>query len=259
MEKTGVEVEGISSDLLLGEPLANYPSDRLPGLIVAVVVMGITGLAVTFGLGSQPYDWAPLLAMIIMGVVTGLVAWYVLHRWNREIILFQHGFTYREGSHTVEFFYAEIDSIRLRAEQRAYFGGLMRRNLYQFTVFTKQGETFTITNLYRRTAELGTRLQERVNQHLRVNLSRRLMQGEPLRFSDTLRLSLNGLHESGRDLPWDRFGGYRVHNRALTILDRDQQNWFSLPLWEYDNITILVELLREKLPINLIPPTAAQE
>src|SRR5690606_17619332 len=108
----------------------------------------------------------------------GLAAgWYVLHGWNREIILYEGGFSYREGSRTVYFRYEEIAGIRLRAERLAYFGGVIRRDRYRFVVTSWQGDRFVITNLYRRAAELGTRLTEQVNRVLQPAISRRLAAG----------------------------------------------------------------------------------
>lgn len=243
-----VDLEGVTADVLLGAPLANYPSDRLRPLILAGVLIGGGGLIVSATVGTLPQAWSPFLAMAIMAGITAGVGWMLLHRWNREIILFEHGFTYREGSNTAEFFYSEIDSIRLRAERRAYFGGRIRRDVFRFTVYSIRGESFTLTNLYRRTAELGGRLQEKVNAVLRPTIARRLEAGEPIRFGDTLRLSQGGLHESGRDLAWGEYGGYRIADRLLVLLDRGGAAWVAVPLMDVDNIAILVELLRDKIP-----------
>jgi hypothetical protein len=176
-----------------------------------------------------------------------VLGWYVLHIWNREIILYERGFSYREGSNTVFFLYGEIASIRLRAERMVYFG-VLRRNLYRFTVTTRQDERFTITNLYRRAAELGSRLTEQINRVLQPEIARRLAKGEAVAFGDTLTLSANGLHEDGRDLSWAQFGGYQIGGRKLALLDARGEVWYALPLSQVDNITLLLELLRERRP-----------
>ena len=234
----------IAPDPLLGQALAHFPSDRLRPLIIA----GLLGAPVALMLGLTTAQivewWGPVLTVVIIALVTLALGWYILHVWNREIVLYERGFSYREGSETVFFRYEEIASIRLRAERLAYFGGLLRRNVYRFTVTTTEAERFTITNLYRRADELGTRLTERINRALGPKIAQRLADGQAVPFSDSLTVSDKGLRENGRDLAWSAFGGYRLGGSKLTLLDADGAVWYAVPLPEVDNITLLLELLR---------------
>jgi uncharacterized membrane protein YobD (UPF0266 family) len=241
-------MQEIDPDPLLGQALANYPSDRLRPLIIA----GVIGAPIALALGlttAQVLDWwGPVLTVILMALVVLALGWYVLHFWNREIILYEQGFSYREGSKTIFFMYAEITSIRLRAEQLAYFGGLLRRTIYRFTVNTREDERFTITDLYRRADELGTRLTERINRTLQPEIARRLAADETIPFGDTLALSSAGLREGGRELAWADYGGQRIGGRKLTLFDRSGAIWYAVPLSEVDNITLLLDILRERAP-----------
>ncbi|MFN8527564.1 MAG: DUF6585 family protein [Anaerolineae bacterium] len=248
----------VAAHRLYGEPIGTYPADRLRPLIASYAVVISGGLLVSATVGSLPYDWSPIVAMLIMAAITVFLAWWVLHRWNNEILLYERGFTYHEGSRFVDFSYDEIDSLRLRAEKIAYFGGLYRRNVYRITVTTIRGEQFAITNFYHRTAALGANLQERVFRALRPLMAQRLANGDAVRFGDTLRLSERGLHESGRDLGWDQFGGYRVGGRKLALLDRGGAVWFVQPLWEYDNLPLLIDLLKAHGPTVQSIPIEAQ-
>jgi len=231
---------------LLGDVIGNHPSDRLRPLIIAGIFIGGGGLLVSFTIGRIPADWSPLLAMAVMALITGIVGWFALHRWNREIILYELGFTYREGSTFVDLMYNEIESLRLRAERVSYFSGLVSRSITRITVTTIRGEQFVITNLYRRAADLGARLQQGVYRELRPKIARLLVTGDIIRFSDTLRLSERGLHESGRDLSWADYSGYRVGSRQLALLDQTGAAWYSEPLWEYDNLPILIDILKSQ-------------
>lgn len=236
----------IDPDPLLGEALANYPSDRLRPLLIAGAIGAPVALALGLTTAQVLEWWGPVLTVILMASVALALGWYVLHYWNREIILYERGFSYREGSKTVFFLYAEIASIRLRAEQLAYFGGLLRRRIYRFTVTTREDERFTISEVYRRADELGTRLTERINHTLQSEIARRLAAGEMIKFGDTLTLSSVGLHESGRVLPWDEYGGQRIGGRKLTLYDGSGAVWYALPLSEVDNVTLLLDMLRER-------------
>jgi hypothetical protein len=237
----------VDADPALGEPIANYPSDRGHALLIAGTISGAAAVFLNFTLAALPEWWAPALTVILMAGLCLALGWYVLHIWNREIILYEHGFTYREGANLVPFFYQELRGVRLRAERLAYFGGLVRRRRYTFTVITKQGETFTITDLlYRRAAELGTRLTEHLNRTLQPSIAARLQQGEAIPFSDTLRLRNEGLQDDERLLSWADYGGCRVGGRQLALLNRVGEVWYSAPLSEIENITLLLDVLRER-------------
>jgi hypothetical protein len=236
----------IEPDPVFGQSIAHYPSDRLRPLIVAGVVGG--GVALTLGLTTaQTLEWwGPVVTVVIMALVALALGWYVLHFWNREIILYERGFSYREGSKTVFFRYDEIASIRLRAERLAYFGGRLRRDVYRFTVTTHQAERFTITNVYHRANELGTRLTEQINRVLAPEIAQQLADGGSVAFGEPLTLSADGLRENGRDRAWADYGGYRIGERRVWLLDSGGKVWLALPLSEVDNVTLLLELLRER-------------
>ncbi len=243
----------IEPDPILGQALANYPSNRLRPLIFAGAVIAPVALALGLTTAQVLDWWGPVVTVVIMALVVLALGWYVLHLWNREIILYERGFSYREGSKTVYFLYDEIASIRLRAERLAYFGGLLRRSVYRFTVTTREAERFTITNLYRRAAELGTRLTDQIDRTLAPEIARKWAAGDWIGFGDTLSVSREGLRESGRDLGWADYGGYRVGDHRLALLDKEGAVWHALPLAEVDNITLLVDLLRNHAKVREQP------
>jgi hypothetical protein len=237
----------IEADPSLGEAIASYPSDRLRALIVAGVIGAVIAGTVSLTIATLPDWWAPPLTVIIMAGVTLGLGWYVLHFWNREIILYERGFMVQEGSRWVPFLYAEMAGIRLHAERIAQFGGLLRRDVYRFTITTIRGEEFVITNrVYRRAAELGTRLTEQLNRVLLPRVRERMANGEQVPFADGLSMSAIGLHAGDQDLRWEQFGGYAAQGGRLHLLNRDKQPWHSAPLREIDNLTLLVDLLKER-------------
>ncbi len=233
----------LDDDPVLGKVIGIYPSDRARLLIPAGMIITIIAVILNFTLAET----SPLLTVIIMFVISLVAGWYVLHFWNREIILYDNGFSVREGSRTVFFLYPEIASIRQRAERLAYFGGLIRRAAYRFTLTTIRGETLTVTNLYKRVDRLGAQLEQKVYAILGVTLRGRLMQGEKVPFAETLRVSSQGLHEQGRDLSWDQFAGYQIGGGHLTLLAQpDKREWLRLPLPEVDNLPLLIDLLKRQ-------------
>lgn len=245
----------LEADPLLGKVIGNYPSDRMRLLIPAVVVCGVVAVALNFTIADIP-GWGPLVTVVVMGVVTMVMGWRALHFWNREIILFEHGFSYREGANVVYFLYHEIRSIRQHGERLAYFGGLLRRTVFRFTLKTIRDETMTLTNLYRHIDQLVERIEQKVYPLLEPYVAELLAKGEKVAFSDTLQVSSAGLSEGGRDLAWDAFAGYKIGGGRLTVFAHPgQTEWLSLPLPEIDNIPLLINLLKahQSLSANRLP------
>jgi uncharacterized membrane protein YobD (UPF0266 family) len=241
---TGAPETPLPPDPALGAVISHHPSNRLPPLIVAGVIGAPVMVILNFTLAQSDAWYGAPLTVIIVAVLGLALGWYILHIWNREIVLYERGFSYREGSNTIPFLYAEVKSLRLKAERKAYLAGLLRRNVYRFTVTTLRDEQFHLTNLYSDAAELGRHFEGQIIPLLRASVHAQLERGESVAFSDTLRLSLDGLSEGGRVLPWTDCGGYRVQSGQLLLLDRSGATWHALPLSEIDNLTLLVEQLR---------------
>lgn len=234
----------LQADPVLGAVIGNYPSDRARLLIPAALVCGIAAVVLNFTLAEVP-DSGPPLTILIMGLVTMAMGWRVLHFWNREIVVYEHGFSYREGSATVYFMYAEIISIRQRGERLAYFGGLFRRTVYRFTLTTIRGEKMVLSNLYRRVEQLIEQIEQKVYPLLEAYIADRLAKGEKVAFGDDLRLSSAGLHAPPGELPWSQLENFKVGGGRLSLIARpDKAEWLSLPLSEIDNIPLLLKLLR---------------
>jgi hypothetical protein len=236
----------IEADPILGGVVGIYPSDRARLLIPAGIIVGGVAVALNFTVAAVAEWWGPFLSVVIAAAVMLAVGWRVLHFWNREFIVYENGFTYREGERAVAFLYQEVVSLRQRAERLAYFGGLIRYTAYRFTLVTIRDEKIVLDNLYRRVAELGERVEVRLNRVLEPALHEQLAKGEFVAFSDSLRVSNTGLHEKGRSLEWGQFAGYQIQRGRLQLLAQpDRTEWLSLPLAEVDNITLLLGLLRQ--------------
>jgi hypothetical protein len=182
--------------------------------------------------------------MLLMGALVLGCGWYVLHIWNREVILFERGFSYREGSNTVYFVYTEVKSIRQRAERLRYFGGLWRRTVYRITVRTVRDEVITLTNVYKRIDELGIRLEAAYNNTRRPVVERLLRQGEVVKFGEHLGLNAEGFVAGERTLTWATFAGYKAQGGRLIVLKQGGDEWARVPLEEIDNVTLLLDLVK---------------
>jgi hypothetical protein len=189
-----------------------------------------------------------LVALALLALVVG---WFILHYWNREVILYERGFSYREGSYQAYFKYDDIRSVHLTAENIGYLGGLIRRRVRRFTVTTIHDETLVLTTVYRGIDALIDRLELLASVPLRERLNARLAAGEAVTFGAALSVTSGGVALEGRALAWGDYAGYAIGAGALTL--RAQQSpegeaWGHVPLEGLENVRVLVELLKRKSP-----------
>ncbi len=235
-------------DELLGKYISHHPVNRMRLLIQAgVVYFIITSLLqlVFYNLDDQA---ASIVLIFSFAGVALALSWYVMHLWNREFILYEYGFNYREGSVIADFHYSEVVSFRQKAERLRYFGGLFRRNVYVFTIRTIRDEVMTATNLYTDIEKLGHNLEFGINSILRNKVTRALKNGESVNFGDAFSISEVGITGNDRTLAWGAFAGFGAKGGKLTIASETDENWYQIPLEDVDNLKLLFEVLRGQAP-----------
>lgn len=239
-----------------GAAIGGYRIDRLRLILPSALLVVLLGLGLNFTLVESDPLRGPFLTTLIVAGAALALGWRALHYWNRQIVLFERGFSYREGAETVTFDYAEIASIRQQGELLAYFGGLIRHRRFHFTLTTIRGEVIELTNLYERVDQLVEQIEQRVYPRLGGHITAAFTRGERVPFSDSLSLSRDGLHHRGRALAWEDLDGFGVQNGRLILCASDGTDWLSLPLAEIDNLPLLIDLLRRmsaSRPVN--PPS----
>ncbi len=229
-----------------GAAIGGHRIDRLRLILPSALLVVLLGLGLNFTLVESDPLRGPFLTTLIVAGAALALGWRALHYWNRQIVLFERGFSFREGAETIIFDYAEIASIRQQGEQLAYFGGLIRHRRFRFTLTTVRGEVIELTNLYKRVDQLIEQIEQRVYPRLGGQITAAFGRGERVPFSDSLSLSRDGLHHRGRLLAWEHLSGYQVQNSKLTLRASDGTDWLALPLAEIDNLPLLVDLLRRR-------------
>lgn len=236
------------TDDLLGKYISHHPVNRLRLLIQAGVVYFIaTTILQLFFVELDDQTASILLIFFFAAIALGL-GWYVMHLWNREVVVYEKGFNFREGSTIADFQYDEVASFRQKAERLRYFGGLFRRNVYTFTVRTYRDEVMKVNNLYTDIEKLGNNLEVGINSVLRDKVRNSLQRGEAVSFGDTLEISNDGISAGSQSLSWDAFAGFGSQSGQLILSSTNDESWFQIPLNEVDNLTLLVEVLRQKAP-----------
>lgn len=237
---------GLEADPVYGAVVANFPSDRTRLILIAGTISVVSAVILNFTTAAIPGWIGPAITIVLMAAIVLALAWYALHLWNREVILYERGFSLREGSDIVFFHYDEVRGVRLRAERQAYFFGLLRRQVYATTIISIRGETFTLDNVYRRAAVFGDQFLRLAGPTIRSAIDRGLAQGAQVEFGGGLTVSSAGLHREGADLAWAEGGMPRAANRMLHLTRADGTAWAAIPLRELENLPLLLDLLRER-------------
>lgn len=234
-------------DPVLGAFIAYYPSNRVRLLLRAGIgyAVPVLFLQVFFA----PLDTATASIILIGGyTLLALIAgWYLTHLWNREVVVYERGFSYREGSHTGLFQYHEIVRIQARTERIAY-ANLFTRDIYDYTLITDQDEHLRLNNVYKNIAELALRLERAITRARKPIVQARLQRGESLAFAHDLHLTRESVEYDGRKLNWDAFQGHQIEDGNLILVARDEPSWARIPLNTLDNQLLLVTLLHEHQP-----------
>lgn len=244
--------DGIGDDPVYGQVIANYPSDRARLLLYGGVVYAI--LSLTLNALFLPVDANTAAVFVVggMSLFALLIGWAILHLWNREVILYAKGFSYREGARLIFFSYGDVRTIRQRAERVTYFGGLVRRRIREVILTTAADDTIVLNQIYKRLDELGIQLEKQVNAVLKPFTLAQLANHESVAFGKSLTLTANGLQlDAAHTLAWVDYAGYSVGNGKLTLqtrIDGQLTAWGSVAIATLENATLLLELLQAKQP-----------
>lgn len=236
----------LEADPLYGAVIAHFPSDRWRLLLIVAIVGGVSAIVLNFTTAAIPGWIGPALTIVLMAGIALALFWYALHLWNREVILYARGFSAREGSRLVFFFYEELRGVRLRAERLAYFGGLVRRPVYTTTITSLKDEILIVDGTYKRAAEFGAAFWQAAEPYVRARAESALTRGEAIAFGPELAITPDGITTAGRVLAWADCRGYRAADRRLHVLGADGQPWDSVALNTIENLPLLISLIKAK-------------
>ena len=230
-----------------GAYVAHHPSRRLALIIRAGVAYTISVLVVQLLFANVPDDSKQVIVPLLYGIVASAGLWYVLHLWNREVILFEKGFTYRQGSRLGQFRYDEIAIVRQNIENVQLFG-ILRRTVYDYQMTTAHDEHLKITNVYTDTGRLINRLDSFIARERLPHLREKLTHGQAIWFGDWLKVTRDGLEQDGRSLYWQALQAFRVKDGHLILQSIDDEQWARLPVPELDNVVLLIAILKVHMP-----------
>lgn len=233
-------------DDLLGRYISHHPVNRLRLVSQAGLAYFIATTLLQLLFVELDDQTASILLVFSFAAIALGLGWYVMHLWNREVVVYERGFNFREGSFIADFQYDEVVSFRQKAERLRYFGGLFRRNVYTFTVRTHRDEVIMLTNRYTDIEKLGNNLEVGINSVLQHKVQESLTSGESVSFGASFEISDVGVSADEQDLAWDEFESFGTKQGRLSLSSKTDDSWYQIPLEDVDNLSLLVKILREK-------------
>lgn len=234
------------ADPVLGKYLSHHPSRRAMLLIQGAIFYAIpTGILQLLTLNLDDRT-AAIFLPFTYAAIAGAIAWYILHFWNREIVFYERGFSYRRGSVTAFFRYENIVVMRQSIEKQSFFG-VFSRTVYNYELITDLEETLIINNLYANTEKLTRNLDALIARDRLPHIRRIISSGENAHFREGFKLNREGILEGERELFWHEFKGYRIQSGRLILQSQSNPEWASIPLKEINNPPLLLALLKERV------------
>lgn len=232
-------------DPTLGEYISHHPSRRVMLLMRGVIIYAIPTLILQVLFLNVDDQTAAIFLPFIYALLAGAVIWYVLHLWNREVVLYERGLSYRQGSATAYVLYGNIVRVRQSIEKQS-FAGLFPRTVYDYTLTTDLDETLRITNLYSETAKLTRALDAFIARDRLPMMRHQMASGQEVPFTERLRLTREGILAEERELFWHEFMGYRVQGGTMILQSKDNPEWAKIPVSEISNPVLLIALFKER-------------
>ncbi len=235
-------------DPILGAFVAYYPANRLRLLIIGSGFMLVVWFVVTVSLWNVPDDTASILTLFIITLAALILGWWALHLWNREFVLYTHGFSYRRGSHVAYIHYQHVVTVRQSGALLTYLGGLIRRATFRLTLITDVAEIILVDATYARSDTLMRQIEAAIMQSAYPRAVDTLTQGGQLDFEGELSLSADGVHYAGDTLHWAAIGDVTVAGDVLKFRTMDGDLWRQVSIMQLANVPLLLRLLRERVP-----------
>jgi hypothetical protein len=235
-----------AADPSLGKYLSHHPSRRMMLLIRGAIFYAIPAWILQLLTVNLDDQTAALFLPFSFAAIGGAVGWYVLHLWNREVVLYERGFSYRQGSVTAYFRYENIVTLKQSIETQSILG-LFPRTVYNYTLISDLDETLQINNLYSNTEKLTRSLDALIATARLPIIRQQMASGQAVPFAEDFKLSREGIMQGEHELFWQELKAYKLQAGRLVLQSSDNPEWAALPLRDINNPPLLLALLKERV------------
>lgn len=240
-------IRAIDDDPVLGRYLVHFTTDRLRLLMQAGVIYALSAVVINVATFSLEGTLVNIVVPLLYAGVALPLIWAIAHLWNREVILFERGFTFRQGSVVAAFPYINIVAIDVTLQRVLYFGLIpYQRTLGLLT--SDQGDVMRIDGVFKDARKLITALERSVIRARQPLIAEQLAQGGHVAFG-SLTLTRAGIQtEDGRTLPWNELQGVRVETDGIVLISGSDV-WGRFHERELHSTALLVTVLKAQLAL----------
>lgn len=230
------------ADPILGKYVSHHPSNRIRLLIIGAILYAIPVGILQLLFWNVDDQTAAIFLPFLFAGLAGAVLWYMLHHWNREVVLYERGFSYRQGSTTAYILYANIVKLKQHIENVSLL--FFSRMVYDYTLITDIDETIRINNLYSNPEKLTRLLDALIINNRLPTLHYKIDNGETVKFGESLGIMRDGIVLNERELFWHEYKTQRVREGQLILQSKEDDEWAVVPVNEIDNPALLIALLK---------------
>jgi hypothetical protein len=228
----------------LGKYISHHPSNRLRLVVRALLLYALAVFMLEALFWNVDDNTASNFLPLLFAAVGLAAFWYAAHFWNREVILYENGFTYRQGSRLGQFRYVEIVRLQPDVSQLAILNMFQRTN-FNYTLMTAEDEVLRITNLYSDIGKLIARLEGYIIRDRLALVQHAVNIGQAVDVGAGLCVSNTGLEYQGRELFWHEVGARSIKDGNLIVRTHDNQEWAAIPIAEVNNPMLLLTVLKQ--------------
>jgi len=232
------------ADPILGNYVSHHPSNRIRLTIISLIIYALPVFALQLMFWTVETEVASVFLPIVFAIIGGGAFWFSAHHWNREVVLYERGLSYRQGSATAYILYANVVKLIQNIERVSFLG--LSRTVYDYKLTTDLDETLIINNVYSNPERLTRSLDAFIARDRLPIIRHKIAEGGDASFNDNLRINREGIMLDDRILLWQEYKAQRVKHGVLYIQSREDDEWAVIPVTEIDNPVLLIAALKDR-------------
>lgn len=232
------------ADPVLGKYFSHHPSNRLRLMIIGGILYTLPVGIMQLIFFNVENELASIFLPTSFAAIAGAILWWILHHWNREVVLYERGFSFRQGSATAYILYANVTQLIQHIEGVSFLG--FSRTVYDYQLTTNVDEKLTVNNVYSNPDKLTRALESYIARDRLIIMRKKMAEGQELDFNVNLRITGKGIMLDDKELSWQDFKTHRVKDGQLILQSNDDEVWAAVPVNAINNPVLLIALLKER-------------
>ncbi|HLU11172.1 MAG TPA: DUF6585 family protein [Oceanobacillus sp.] len=192
---------------------------------------------------KEPNREGALVVAVICAIigVPLFIAW--LTQRGKTIEVYEHGLVRIKGKNVKVTRWDDITAVWQQIT-RNYYNGIYTGTTYVYTILTKSGEKFKITNVYKDVESLGNTIQSEVTKRLLPPMVQAYQSGQTVNFG-VLSLSPQGLSYKNKHLAWNEIKDLKIQQGYISVKKEGGRwfNWASVSAASVPNLFVFLSMV----------------